>query len=91
MLGLAIFLTICSVAVLYLLGFLIMLDSEVKATRKRRTARVERISTSRLQPGSQVNSAPVLTLVHLNSSRQAAAVRPISLDLRGKNPGYKEA
>jgi hypothetical protein len=90
MLALATFLTICGVAVLFLLRFLFALESETRSARTRRAAAVVRVSANRLQPVSQrYHSAPVLTVVP-NASRQAVAW-PKSPDSRVKNSEYKEA
>ena len=68
MLVLAVFSSICTVAVLFLLRFLFALESEVKSTRKPLAERVNRISTFRILPGAGTHgSAPVLTLVHSSS------------------------
>ena len=90
--ALATFFTICSVAVLFLLRFLFALESETRSARTRPAAAVVRVSANRFQPVSQrYDSAPVLTVVHSNASRQGVAARPISPDARVKNSEYKEA
>jgi hypothetical protein len=68
MLVLAVFIPICTVAVLFLLRFLFALESEFKSARKPLAERVSRISTFRISSGAGAHgSAPVLTLVHSSS------------------------
>jgi hypothetical protein len=89
MLVLATFLTICIVAVLLLLRFLIALDAEITSARNRSTVKAESIPASRTQRGSQSrNSAPVLNLVHFHSPRPVASG---SFVARERNSRYKEA
>jgi hypothetical protein len=81
MMILAIFLSICAVAVLFLLRFLTALDSEIKSARTRPVARMERISTDRVRHGNRVRgSAPAITLVY-SRSRLAVRPRPVSPDV----------
>ncbi len=72
MLVLAIFFSICIAAVLFMLRFLLALDSEVRSLQTYPAARLERVSTG--QAGARVReSAPAITLVH---SRSRMALRP---------------
>jgi hypothetical protein len=96
MLVLATFMAICIVAVLFLLQFLLALDSESKLARNHSTVRVEPISSYRSQQGWQVrDSTPVLTLVHSGSSGQIVYPRPAYSDAfvarEKKNTQFKEA
>jgi hypothetical protein len=68
MLVLTVFISICTVAVLFLLRFLFALESEFKSARKPLAERVSRISTFRISSGAGArDSGPVLTLVHSSS------------------------
>jgi hypothetical protein len=96
MLALAMFISICFVAVLFLLRFLLALNSEVSAERKRSKARVDHITAYQMPSGIRVQGTiPVLTMVHSNAFRREARLshvsRPISIDARERNSQLKEA
>lgn len=74
MMVLATFISICVVAVLFLLRFLIALEAEMRAERRRSTARLDCISTYRFSPGAGAYaSEPVLTLIHSNAELARSA------------------
>ena len=68
MLVLATFTSICIAAILFLIRFLFALNSDAEAA----SGRVERISAglALIRRNGVCESAPVLTLIHANSSRQ---------------------
>ena len=76
MLAFAIFLTVCCVGVLYMLGFLLAIESDIRRTvRNRSNAKIERLSARHAQSGAQVPAvSSVLTLVHSNPFRRTATV-----------------
>jgi hypothetical protein len=96
MLVLAMFISICFVAVLFLLRFLFALNSEVSSERKRSKARVDHITAYQTSSGVRVQGMiPVLTMVHSSSwgreARLPRVSRPISIDARERNSQLKEA
>lgn len=92
MLVFAAFLSICVAAVLFLLRFLVALDSEGRSAQ---TASFDPIYAQRIQPGISVpDSAPVLTLVRFDSSPDAERPRPVfsaTFAVREKSSRFKEA
>lgn len=94
MLVLAMFISICLVAVLFLLRFLFALNSEVSSERKRSKARVDHITVYQTSSGTRVQDlTPVLTMVHSKQEdvRVRLLSRPISIDARERNSQLKEA
>jgi hypothetical protein len=96
MLVLAMFISICFVAVLFLLRFLFALNSEVSAEHKRSTARIDHITAYQTSSGARVQGlTPVLTMVHSNSWQKDVRVRPLArpipIDSRERNSQLKEA
>jgi len=89
MLILATFVSICVVAILFLLRFLVALESEIRAARKRSTANVKSRSIYRI-PSSAGANGSVLTLVH---SDAGLAVRggAVSFNSRAKDSQLRGA
>jgi hypothetical protein len=70
MLVLATFMTFCVVAVVFLIGFLFAVRSDIQAARNRPRTRIEPLSDYPAQRGSHTRDpVPALTLVHSNSRR----------------------
>jgi hypothetical protein len=92
MLPLAIFMSICVGAVLFLLRFLFALEAETRTARPHSALRGN--GTSRTQPYTQVRDLPPgLALVYSHVSRQAGVGRPMfarASDLR-EHSQYKGA
>jgi hypothetical protein len=93
MLPLAIFMSICVGAVLFLLRFLFALEAETRTARPHSALRGN--GTSRTQPYTQVRDLPPgLALVYSHVSRQAGVGRPMfarASDPRERNSQYKGA
>jgi hypothetical protein len=72
----ATFSVICTAAVLFLLRFLFALESETRTAQGRKFEMIK-IPVYRSQTaGRAVGAAPVLMLVHSNTWRQGATLRP---------------
>jgi hypothetical protein len=96
MLVMAIFLSICFTAVLFLLRFLFALESEVRSGRKRSKASVDHTTAYEVPSGIRVQDAtPVLTLVHANTwtrVRPVSRLSPlVSIDSHARSSELKEA
>jgi hypothetical protein len=92
MLVLAMFLSIGSAAVLFLLRFLFALNSEISSEQKRSLGSFDHITAYRISSGDRVSGvAPALTLVW----RQEVGARPdsrlVSVNSRERNSQLKEA
>jgi len=87
----AIFLTVCCVGVLYLLGFLLAIESDLRRGRNRAAAKLERVSSGYAKVA---DAASVLTLVHSNPLRRVSAARRSSaaaFDAPEHKSQFKEA
>jgi hypothetical protein len=91
MMSFAIFLTVCCVGVLYLLGFLLAIEHDLRRGRNRAAAKLEHVSSGYAKTA---DTASVLTLVHSNPLRRVSAARrasAASFDAREEQPQFKEA
>jgi hypothetical protein len=90
----ATFSVICTAAVLFLLRFLLALESETRSARKRPSEMIK-IPVYRSQTaGRAVGTAPALMLVHSNMWRLGATLRPAFMSgstPSERNSQYKKA
>jgi hypothetical protein len=89
-----VFSVICIAAVLFLLRFLVAIESETQSARRRQTELVK-LSVYRPQPFRQAGDpGPGLMLVHSRTSRQDSTLRPLFIDQsisRERNSQYRGA
>lgn len=94
MLVVATFSVISTAAVLFLFRFLFAIESETRSARKRQSEMIK-VPVYRSQTvGRAVGSAPALMLVHSNTWRQGATLRPAFMSgpvQRESNSQYKKA